>query len=54
VIISKDWSVEDVQNLTKAIKKFPQGTGKRWAVIADFIGKGQKETITKAKEIHAK
>lgn len=54
VIVDKDWSPDQIKNLTLAIVKFPAGTVQRWKVIADFVGKNQKETIAKAKEIHDK
>jgi hypothetical protein len=47
----KNWSPEDLHDLTKAISKFPAGTINRWRVIGDFLGKSQKEVILKAKEI---
>ena len=31
----KNWTKEDIANLTKAIAKFPPGTSQRWAVIAE-------------------
>lgn len=33
-----NWSKEDIAMLTKAIVKFPPGTGNRWKVIAEFCG----------------
>jgi hypothetical protein len=52
--VSKDWSQEDVKLLTLSIVKFPPGTVNRWAVIADYCGKTQKQVIGKAKEIQEK
>lgn len=49
-----DWSHEDIQMLTKGIVKFPPGTLNRWKVIADYVGKPQKQVIMKAKEIQEK
>lgn len=40
--------------MTQAINKFPAGTSSRWQVIADFVGKPLKETISKAKEMAEK
>lgn len=51
---AKNWTEEDVQNLTKAIVKLPAGTINRWKVISDEVGKSQKEVIQKAKEIQAR
>lgn len=51
---TKEWTAEDVANLTLAINKFPAGTAQRWYVIAEFVGKPQKEVISKAKEMHEK
>lgn len=33
-----NWTKEDIQNLTKAIVKFPPGTNQRWKVIAEYCG----------------
>ena len=50
-----NWSKEDIALLTKAIVKFPPGTGRRWAVIAEFCGqRNQKEVIKKAQELAAR
>ena len=47
-----NWSAEDIANLTKAIVKFPPGTGNRWKVITEDIGwKNQKMVIKKAQEL---
>jgi len=51
---SKNWSQEEINELTKAIQKFPAGTGDRWKVISQEVGKTQKEVITKAKDIAAR
>lgn len=37
-----------------AIKRFPPGTSNRWKVIADFVGRNQKDVIAKAKELQEK
>ena len=45
----KNWSKEDIANLTKAMVKYPPGTSGRWKVIAEFCGvRNQKEVIKKA------
>jgi len=50
-----NWSKEDIAMLTKAIVRFPPGTGRRWQVIADFCGNySQKEVIKKAQELATK
>lgn len=50
-----DWRPEDIDNLTKAITKFPPGTVQRWKVITDFVGnKSQKEVIKKSKDLAQK
>ena len=47
-----NWSKEDIANLTKAIVKFPPGTGNRWKVISEFCGmRNQKAVIKKAQEL---
>ena len=47
-----NWSKDDIAMLTKAIVKFPPGTGSRWKVIAEFCGmRNQKEVIKKAQEL---
>jgi len=33
----KDWTAEEVANLTLGIKKFPPGTVNRWKVISEFV-----------------
>lgn len=38
VVEDSDWSKDDIAMLTKAIVKFPPGTGNRWKVIAEFCG----------------
>lgn len=44
-----NWTKEDIALLTKAIVKFPPGTGRRWQVITEFCGqRNQKEVIKKA------
>lgn len=48
-LVGSDWTPDDVAMLTKGIVKFPPGTGNRWKVIAEFVGKNQKEVIAKAK-----
>jgi len=53
-LVGKNWSQEDIKQLTLGIVKFPAGTGDRWKVIAEFVGKSQKEVISKAKEIQAR
>ena len=51
-IQATEWTKEEMALLTEAIKKFPPGTGDRWAVVSNFIGtRSQKETIAKAKEV---
>ena len=50
-----EWSPEEVANLTKAIVRFPPGTGQRWKVITEFVGtRTQKQTIKKAKDMAEK
>ena len=39
VVVDANWSKEDVAMLTKAIVKFPVGTGSRWKVITEFCGR---------------
>lgn len=52
---AKEWSADEVAQLTKGIAKFPPGTVNRWKVIADFVqSHNQKEVIQKAKEIQEK
>lgn len=53
-LTGKNWTHEDIANLTKAIVKFPPGTVDRWKVIGDAVGKTQREVIAKAKEIQAR
>jgi DnaJ family protein C protein 2 len=48
----KEWTAEEIANLTEGIKRFPPGTVNRWKVVADFVqSKNQKEVIQKAKEL---
>lgn len=56
VVVEDDkWSKEDIQNLTKAIVRFPPGTSQRWKVIAEYCGvRNQKEVIKKAQELATK
>ena len=50
-----NWTKEDIALLTKAIVKFPPGTGRRWQVIAEYCGnRNQKEVIKKAQELATK
>lgn len=47
-----EWTKEQVADLTKAILKFPPGTGMRWKTIAEFCGfRNQKAVIKKAQEL---
>ena len=34
---AKEWTADEVAQLTKGITKFPPGTVNRWKVIADFV-----------------
>lgn len=45
------WSHDDEAKLTLAVNKFPAGTGNRWKVIAEYVGRNLKEVIAKAKEM---
>lgn len=52
VVEDTNWSKEDIALLTKAIVRFPPGSARRWADIAEFCGnRKQKEVIKKAQEL---
>lgn len=48
---NKDWTEDDINELIRTIKRFPPGTANRWKVIADTIGRNQKDVISKAKDL---
>jgi hypothetical protein len=52
--VEAGWTKEEIALLTKGIVKFPPGTKERWATIALFCCKPQKDCIKKAQEIAKK
>ncbi len=51
----KEWSMEEVSTLSKAIVKFPAGTPLRWKTIADYVGdRTVKDIIQKSQELSSK
>ncbi|KAF2362018.1 SANT/Myb domain [Trinorchestia longiramus] len=55
----KEWSVDELQLLIKAVNLFPAGTAKRWDVVAKYLcqhgpnkdPRSSKEVLQKAKEL---
>lgn len=55
IVEDSNWSKEEIAELTKAIVRFPPGTGNRWKVIAEFLGmRNVKDVIKKAQELATK